>query len=153
MVFFQVMAQFIVPMFLACVLLVVFQPLHRWILRRLPTYPRISALITTVLILLAVLLPLVWLGWNAYGELHSLFGPKEVAAEAAAPNAKDSESDPEKLTDEKNKDAEPELSTELKKVENDFIRTIAFQIRNDLYKFTDFYIQDEKVTEYVRVGK
>src|SRR5687768_4017815 len=29
-VFFQVMAQFIVPLFLACVLLVVCQPLHAW---------------------------------------------------------------------------------------------------------------------------
>ena len=27
-VFFQVMAEFIVPLFLACVLIVVFQPLH-----------------------------------------------------------------------------------------------------------------------------
>ena len=32
-VFFQVMAQFIVPLFLACVLLVVFQPLHAWTLK------------------------------------------------------------------------------------------------------------------------
>ena len=34
-VFFQVMAQFLVPLFLACVLVVVFEPLHRWILMRL----------------------------------------------------------------------------------------------------------------------
>ena len=35
-VFFQVMAQFVVPLFLAAVLVVVFQPLHTWIQRRLP---------------------------------------------------------------------------------------------------------------------
>jgi predicted PurR-regulated permease PerM len=67
-VFFQVMAEFIVPLFLASVLLVVFQPLHSWVLNRLPRRPRVSALITTVLILLAVLLPLIWLSWNAYLE-------------------------------------------------------------------------------------
>jgi predicted PurR-regulated permease PerM len=67
-VFFQVMAEFMVPLFLACVLLVVFQPLHAWMLRHFPTYPRIAALLTTVVILLVVLLPLAWLGWNAYRE-------------------------------------------------------------------------------------
>ena len=48
-VFFQVMAQFIVPLFLAAVLLVVFKPLHRRILTRLPKNPRVSALRTGVL--------------------------------------------------------------------------------------------------------
>ncbi len=67
-VFFQVMAEFIVPLFLACVLLVVFQPLHAEILRYVPRWPRLGALLTTVAILIAVLLPLVWLGWNAYLE-------------------------------------------------------------------------------------
>jgi predicted PurR-regulated permease PerM len=67
-VFFQVMAEFIVPLFLACVLLVVFQPLHAEIVRYLPRWPRLGALVTTILILLVVLLPLVWLGWNAYLE-------------------------------------------------------------------------------------
>ncbi|MCC7476738.1 MAG: AI-2E family transporter [Pirellulales bacterium] len=74
-VFFQVMAQFLVPLFLACVLLVVFQPLHRWMLRRLPTYPRMAALATTISILLVVLLPMVWLSWKAYVELHSYLAP------------------------------------------------------------------------------
>ena len=67
-VFFQVMAEFMVPLFLACVLLVVFHPLHAWMLSRFPRHPRLSALATTVLILLAVLLPLAWLAWNAYLE-------------------------------------------------------------------------------------
>jgi predicted PurR-regulated permease PerM len=71
-VFFQVMAQFIVPLFLACVLLVVFQPLHAWVLGKLPGHPRVSALVTTILILLVVLLPLTGLGWKAYQDFHSL---------------------------------------------------------------------------------
>jgi predicted PurR-regulated permease PerM len=81
-VFFRVMAQFIVPLFLACVLLVIFQPLHAWTLRRIPGRPRVAALVTTVLILLVVLLPLVWLGWNAYSELAGM-----LAATPAAPAA------------------------------------------------------------------
>jgi len=72
---FRVMAQFIVPLFLAGVLLVVFQPLHAWTLKRLPGHPRISAAITTFLILLAVLLPLTWLGWKAYVDFHAMLTP------------------------------------------------------------------------------
>jgi predicted PurR-regulated permease PerM len=72
-VFFQVMAQFLVPLFLACVLLVVFQPLHRWLLRRLPTRPRVAAAITTVLIVLVVLLPTSWLGWKAFAECQRVY--------------------------------------------------------------------------------
>ena len=79
-VFFQVMAQFLVPLFLASVLLVVFEPLHRWALWRLPGRPRIAALLTTVLILLVVLLPLTWLGLNAYWECLKLLNPKATAA-------------------------------------------------------------------------
>jgi predicted PurR-regulated permease PerM len=79
-VFFQVMAQFIVPLFLACVLLVVFYPLHVRVLQRLPRFPRLSALITTTLILLGICLPLAWLGWNAYLEgehaIHLLRSPR-----------------------------------------------------------------------------
>ena len=74
---FQVMAQFLVPLFLAAVLLVVFQPLHAWTLSYLPRHPRSSAFITTILILLVVLLPIVWLGWNAYVELYDLYHPGE----------------------------------------------------------------------------
>jgi predicted PurR-regulated permease PerM len=67
-VFFRVMAQFIVPLFLACVLLVVFQPLHLWFLDKLPRWPRTAALLTTFTIMLTVLVPTIYLGWNAYDE-------------------------------------------------------------------------------------
>lgn len=76
-VFFQVMAQFMVPLFLACVLLVMFQPVHEWILRHMPRFPRIAAFLTTVLIVLVVLLPIVLLGWNAVAECRKLLEPPE----------------------------------------------------------------------------
>jgi predicted PurR-regulated permease PerM len=82
-IFFRVMAQFIVPLFLAAVLLVVFQPLHAWVLQRLPANPRVAALVTTILILLLVLLPLTWLGWNAYLELGTLLGDDEQQVQDA----------------------------------------------------------------------
>src|SRR3954453_21207568 len=86
MVFFQVMAHFIVPLFLAGVLLVIFQPLHRWILNRLPKFPRVAAMVTTVLILLVFLLPLIGLGWKAYVELRGLRMPtRETTAAAKEP--------------------------------------------------------------------
>lgn len=66
--FFQVMLSFVVPLFLAAVLVVVFEPLHRAIGRRFPTQPRLTALATTILILIVVLAPIVGLGFAAYFE-------------------------------------------------------------------------------------
>ncbi len=71
-IFFQVMAQFFVPLFLASVLLVVFAPLHRWIGNRMPLWPRTAAMLTTIAIILVVVLPLVWLGWKAYVDFDML---------------------------------------------------------------------------------
>jgi predicted PurR-regulated permease PerM len=71
-IFFQVMAQFFVPLFLACVLLVVFEPVHSWICNRMPLWPRTAAALTTISIILVVVLPLVYLGWKAYIDFHAL---------------------------------------------------------------------------------
>src|SRR3954447_9363782 len=71
-IFFQVMAQFFVPLFLACVLLVVFEPVHRWIGDRLPNWPRTTAMLTTVSIILLVVVPLTWLGFKAYKDFDAL---------------------------------------------------------------------------------
>jgi predicted PurR-regulated permease PerM len=78
--FFKVMAQFVLPLFLAAVLVVVFKPLHVWVRDRLPGRLRLSALVTTFLIMLVVLLPTVWLGWNAYLEGRQVFNYLRVPA-------------------------------------------------------------------------
>lgn len=56
--FFQVMVQFIVPLFLAAVLVVIFKPLHLWVLKKLGHRTKLSAIATTILIVLIVLLPI-----------------------------------------------------------------------------------------------
>ena len=57
--FFQVMANFLLPLFLAVLLVVMFGPLHRWFRRRCHGHERIAAALTTVAILLMVLI-LMW---------------------------------------------------------------------------------------------
>ncbi len=88
-IFFQVMAHFVVPLFLAAVLVVVFKPLHAQVVSRIPAYPRVAAMATTLLILLAVLLPTVWLGWRAALECRGLYRALSAAPEtpAEAPGA------------------------------------------------------------------
>lgn len=66
--FYRVMLNFFVPLFLAGVLVVVFEPLHEWVQRKLPGKPRTAALATTAGILLTVLLPTIWLTAQAYVE-------------------------------------------------------------------------------------
>ncbi len=55
----RVMGQFLLPMFLAVVMVVVFRPLHDWLTEKLNGRVRIAAGLTTATILLIVLLPLL----------------------------------------------------------------------------------------------
>ncbi|HMO91699.1 MAG TPA: AI-2E family transporter [Pirellulaceae bacterium] len=57
-VFFRVMANFLLPLFLAVVLGVVFNPLHNWILTRVRGYRTLAAALTTISVLAIVLVPL-----------------------------------------------------------------------------------------------
>src|SRR5262245_809847 len=57
-IFFQVMAGFLVPLFLAALLGVVVQPLYRWTLIKCRGYRHLAAGITTTLVALIVLLPI-----------------------------------------------------------------------------------------------
>lgn len=57
-IFFWVMARFILPLFLAVLLAVIFHPLHAWIRDRCRGYKRVAAAITTIAILVIVLAPI-----------------------------------------------------------------------------------------------
>jgi predicted PurR-regulated permease PerM len=130
---FQVMAQFIVPLFLAAVLLVVFQPVHARTLKYLPRHPRICAFITTVLILLAVLLPIFWLGWNAYGELSNLYHAEgqSRSTEAAVPVDADA--------------TDGETASAPKTGLKEQMRRIAYNLRDDIKRLTTVELDNETI--------
>ncbi len=56
---FQVMASFLLPMFLAIVMVVVFRPMHRWFFDRFNGRNRLASIVTTAVIMLIVLAPLI----------------------------------------------------------------------------------------------
>ncbi len=56
--FYQLMIGFFVPLFLAALLVVIFRPVHSWILNKTGRRPRIAAGLTTSLVLFVVLMPL-----------------------------------------------------------------------------------------------
>ncbi len=58
---YRVMRPFILPLFLATVLAVIFQPFHRWLLRTVGNRRKIAAALTTVTILLVALMPFGWM--------------------------------------------------------------------------------------------
>lgn len=72
-VFYQVMASFLLPLFLATVLVVVFRPLHEKILGHFKDKPRISSAVTTGIICLAVIVPCGIVGLIAFGEARQIF--------------------------------------------------------------------------------
>jgi predicted PurR-regulated permease PerM len=78
-IFFRVMAAFLVPLFLAALLGVVVQPLHRWILEKCRGYRHWAAGITTSLVLLIVLLPIGLVITTAILEGASLMDQLQLA--------------------------------------------------------------------------
>lgn len=70
--FYRVMAGFFVPLFLAVLLVVLFRPLHEWILRRSNGRSRLACTATTGLILGVVLLPIIIVISIAAGQFTSM---------------------------------------------------------------------------------
>jgi len=57
--FYRVMAAFLLPLFLAAVLVVIFSPMHKRILKRCNGRPRLAATTTTAIVGVVVLLPII----------------------------------------------------------------------------------------------
>ncbi|MBN2291638.1 MAG: AI-2E family transporter [Pirellulales bacterium] len=72
-IFFDVMSSFILPIFLALLLVVIFRPLQHWITDRCKGHVRIAAGLTTLTILFIVLIPLVFLLWQATLQAISIY--------------------------------------------------------------------------------
>lgn len=58
LLFYAVMAQFLIPLFLSAILVVVFRPMHRGFIKKLGGREKLSAALTTLCVLLTVLAPL-----------------------------------------------------------------------------------------------
>jgi predicted PurR-regulated permease PerM len=78
-IFFQVMAGFFVPLFLAALLGVIVQPLHRWIVAKCRGYRHLAAGVTTTLVALIVLLPIGFVVTTATLEGLSLIDQLQLA--------------------------------------------------------------------------
>lgn len=70
---YEVMSTFLLPLFLAAMLTVLFHPVHDWFTKQVRGRTRLAALLTTLLILLSVLLPSLALGLLAFSESSDLF--------------------------------------------------------------------------------
>jgi predicted PurR-regulated permease PerM len=84
--FFQVMADFLLPMFLAVLLVIVFGPVHRWFKTRCGTHDRLAAMLTTCTILLSFFLPASFILLRAAQEGGALY--RRVVPRAEKPDAK-----------------------------------------------------------------
>ncbi|MCE5267436.1 MAG: AI-2E family transporter [Planctomycetaceae bacterium] len=83
--FVRVMAGFLLPLFLAVLLAVVFGPLNRWFRRRLGKHDRLAALLSTTCILLLVLIPSLLLLLGAGHEAQALYRTTIEGKAPAAP--------------------------------------------------------------------
>ncbi len=75
--FFRVMAPFLLPLFLAVLLVVIFYPVHRRIVLRCKGRNRVASAVTTVTVLLIVLLPLLIVTVMAAAEGSALIARQD----------------------------------------------------------------------------
>jgi predicted PurR-regulated permease PerM len=78
--FYQVMAEFLVPLFLAMLLTVLASPLFNWLLPRCKKSPRLAALATVFVILAIILIPTVLLSIRAIREAENLLPDADAAS-------------------------------------------------------------------------
>ena len=110
--FFHVMAKFLLPMFLAVLLAVMFGPLHRWLMVKCKGRDRLAAGLTTASIILILLIPLLAILIPAFFEGQAIY----LAIKKSV--SQESQQAPERVPDEKDEaDAvkKPEKKPEKKK--------------------------------------
>lgn len=72
-IFYQVMSAFILPLFLAAVLVVIFRPVHLWMIKKCQARIRLASGLTTAIIGLAVIAPIVIASLISLGEARQFF--------------------------------------------------------------------------------
>lgn len=98
--FFRVMAGFLLPLFLALLLVIMFGPLYRWFRGRCRGRTRVAAVLTTGSILLMVLIPLLLLLVEAGREARAIYhvamnNPALADSQAPSEPSDDKESIPD----------------------------------------------------------
>jgi predicted PurR-regulated permease PerM len=77
--FYRVMAAFFLPLFLALLLTVIFRPLYLWFVEKSGGLKRLSAGLTTAIVLFLALAPLAWAATLAVKEGNQLVAELKVA--------------------------------------------------------------------------
>jgi predicted PurR-regulated permease PerM len=96
--FIVVMAGFILPLFIALLLVVMFEPVHQWFIDKCKGRFRVAAGLTTLTIVLILLLPLVAIFYQAVAECRDIYSrikrhsnrPAQMAAVGGSAPAEDS---------------------------------------------------------------
>ena len=92
--FFDVMSSFILPIFLALLLVVMFRPLQQWFLQHCKGHVRVAAGLTTLSVLFIALIPMAFILWQATVQAMEFYAsvsgsvvhqlPQAVAADEKA---------------------------------------------------------------------
>lgn len=85
--FFKVMANFLLPMFMAVLLVIMFAPVHRWFVAKCKGRDRLAAGLTTLAIVLILLIPLLLIVLQAASESYTIYDSfrKSVSAAESEP--------------------------------------------------------------------
>ncbi|MGC4003317.1 MAG: AI-2E family transporter [Pirellulales bacterium] len=84
--FYEVMVDFLIPLFLAVLTAVLFQPVYRWLLPRLRNSRQLTAVVTLLIVLAAIFIPTTLLGFRAVSEANGLLkDSRKISKKDASP--------------------------------------------------------------------
>lgn len=153
--FFKVMVQFIVPLFLAAVLVVIFGPLYQWFLRKCSGRHQLAAGLTTVMIVFIVLLPLAGLLIRAISDgarMYDQFNNQQSVAEVEFNSqlVTKVETDQDSIEDvAKSEEAEADVAEPSKNALHSFLDKLIVAVDGWLTKLNLPTLEAEHVHSYV----
>ncbi len=138
----KILSPFASPLLLSLMLTLTFYPLHLWIKKHISKNRNTSALISTLVVIITAILPMILLGWLLFNETKTIY-PKTNAWLARIPEMKFSFKSQkfEKLKPYiKNIDTREIISNNLQSIQKKIIKFGGSILKNTVFIFVDFVV-------------
>lgn len=137
----KILSPFSAPLLISTMLTITFYPIHLWVKKKISKNKSSSALISTSLVIITVIIPIIMLGWLLFIETKSIY-PKTNAWIANIPKMELSSISPklEKLKPYLNVDARDLIKKNLGPIQQKIIKSGGTILKNILFIFINLAV-------------
>jgi len=137
----KILSPFASPLLLSLMLTLTFYPIHLWIKKRISKNRNTSAFISTAVVIITAILPVILLGWLLFNETKNIY-PKTHAWIARIPQMELSSISPKlsKLKPYINIDTREVISKNLQSIQQKIIQIGGKVLKNIIFIFVNFAV-------------